>query len=103
MGMRATRFGRWIRRCWIPALSIVGLTYVAPATAEYGRPWDLSLRLFSEYNNNVPLAADATDFTGEQESLGAGFSAAGVYRIIQGFGKSASAPGSCRRGISNPT
>jgi len=85
MAMRTTQFGRWIRRCWIPAISIVWLTHGTPAQAEYGRPWDLSLRLFSEYNDNVPLAADDTDFSGEQKSLGAGFSAAGVYRIIQEY------------------
>jgi hypothetical protein len=47
------------------------------------RPWDLSLRIFTEYNENVPLAADVTGFAGESSSFGAGFSAAGVYRFIQ--------------------
>src|SRR5438876_10438701 len=84
MKLRATGGMGWVRRSWIPALGMVWMVGGMPAKAEVGRPWDLSLRVFTEYNDDVPLAADNTAFTGNQESLGAGLAAAGGLPLYSG-------------------
>jgi hypothetical protein len=69
---------------WIPIIAILGLLAASTAHAQDDRrPWDLSLRVFTEYNDNVPLAGDAGGFGADENSFGAGFSAAGVYRFVQ--------------------
>lgn len=47
------------------------------------RPWDASIRLFVGHNDNVPLAPDATFFSGERESAFGGISLDATYRLVQ--------------------
>ena len=48
------------------------------------RPWDASLRIFGESDDNVPLQPLAgSAFAGHKRSLGGGVYAAGAYRFLQ--------------------
>jgi hypothetical protein len=51
--------------------------------APTSRPWDLTIRVFTEYDDNVPLAGVNTSFTGDKGSVRFGTSVSGGYRLIQ--------------------
>jgi hypothetical protein len=61
---------------------LLALAGIASAQAP-PRPWDLSIRLFTEYDSNIPVAARSTDFTGHKEGVDLGAGVSGSYKFIQ--------------------
>src|SRR4051794_9295329 len=50
----------------------------------FGRPWDLSLRAFTEFDDNVPLKPDVDPtFPSAPRALGVGVYGNGAYRFYQ--------------------
>ena len=70
-------------RSFIFYISIFILFLPCLASGEGLRPWDLSVRLFSGYDDNVPLDSKASRFIGDEESLCFGANLSGAYRIVQ--------------------
>jgi hypothetical protein len=55
----------------------------AVALAKTSRPWDFSLRLLTEFDDNVPLVSDASTFSGDKDSIKFGVVASGSYIIVR--------------------
>jgi hypothetical protein len=58
----------------------------APPMLESASPlsrFDLSLRLFAEYDDNVPLVPDGLSFPGDKEGVRFGSVLSGAYRFVQ--------------------
>lgn len=80
--MRTTgAFGSHVSGRWV--MLLLPMIGAATALGEEVRPWDLTLQLFSEYDSNVALAGQTTNFAGSADSLGGGFALAGTYRFVQ--------------------
>ena len=67
----------------ILAAGLAAATAAAPAAADGPRPWDLSLRAFGTYDDNVALTSDATGVGGTEDTFGVGSAVSGVYRLVQ--------------------
>ena len=72
---------RILRFLFCALVSIIILPGVTLAIES--RPWDLSFRLFTGFDDNVPLESEAADFTGDDDSSHNGTNISGSYRIIQ--------------------
>lgn len=65
------------------ALAAVAVTLSATAVAQQARPWDLSIRAFSEYNDNVSLSPEDDVAASEQNSTSLGLVVSGKYRFYR--------------------
>src|SRR3990172_1671939 len=75
----------------LPSDVVAGLLLALPSSvwaqlsrnAPTSRPWDLAIRVFTEYDDNVPLAGENASFAGDKGSVRFGTSVSGGYRLIQ--------------------